>query len=145
MNQKNLEQMIVVISIQITLAYLWILASIPKFFDAAYAQGFETSFGNTFLAAMPGGMLLQVYLIGILELLAGVLALVSIARLEFISNTFVWLRRSLAVGAVVFTILGFGLRLIQDFAGSANIFYYFVGIVILFLFVRKLERTPTLI
>jgi hypothetical protein len=53
---------------------------------------------------------------------------------------FFWFRWCLALSAFCFTVLGFGLRVIRDFQGSANLFFY-SGVVLLgFLLLEKLEN-----
>ncbi len=137
---KQIEMKLIIISIQLTLAYLWILAALPKLSDAAYIANFEKRFAESFLATLPGGMAPQIYFLGILELIAGILALVSLVRLEFLSGSFTWLQRCLALSAFTFAALGFGLRVIQDYAGSANIFFYLAGTVVFYLLTLKLSR-----
>lgn len=137
---KNLETKLVIISIQIALAYIWLLAAWPKLFDSSYAAGFEQKFAGSFLAAMPGGMQAQVYLLGILELAAGALALISLLKLEFHGRSLIWLRRCLGVSALTFCALGFGLAVVADHAGKASIFFYLSGIVVAYVFTSVAVR-----
>lgn len=137
---KNIETKIMVLSLQLTLGILWILAAIPKLTNAGYRESYNESFANTFLPSIPGGMLLQVYFIGVLELITAILAIVSLMHFEAIKENYIWLHRCLAMSAVTFTILGFGLRLKQDFAGSANIFFYLAGIFVFSIFLRQIQN-----
>lgn len=134
---QNIEKKVMILSVQLTLVYLWFLAAWPKLSDAGYMENFEKRFAESFLAALPGGMAPQVYFLGVLELAAGLLALVSLVKLEFLSNSYVWLQRCLALSALTFTALGFGLRVIRDHAGSGNIFFYLAGIVVFYLMTMK--------
>ncbi len=124
-----------------TLAYLWILSAWPKLTNAEYIQSFEKQFASTFFASLPGGMSPQVYFLGVLELSAGILALLSIVRCEWNLKSFWWLNFCLGLSTVTFVFLGFGLRVLNDFNGSANIFFYLSGTVLFSLYVNSL--TPT--
>jgi polysaccharide pyruvyl transferase WcaK-like protein len=79
------------------------------------------------------------YFIGALELLAFGLVVVSIVKREFIKMNFLWFRWALALSAFCFAILGFGLRVIRDFQGSANLFFYMGVILVAYLLLEKFE------
>jgi hypothetical protein len=131
----------IILSIQLTLAYLWILSAWPKLTSDEYIQSFEKQFANTFFAALPGGMTPQVYFLGLIELAAGILALISIVSCEWNLKSFRWLSLCLALSALTFVFLGFGLRILNNFDGSANIFFYLTGIVVFSFYVGRIEST----
>lgn len=90
---------------------------------------FISQFTNTFLAKIPGGLRLSYWLIATLEALLAVCFLVAIFDQMF-------LQYALLGSLFLFGILLFGLRLISDFQGSANMFTYF-GTTLLCLFLTQ--------
>ena len=128
-----------ILSIQLTLAYLWVLSGWPKLTNHEYIQSFEKQFASTFFADLPGGMLPQVYFLGVLELAAGALGLLSIFRGEWNLKSFWWLKICLGLSALTFVFLGFGLRVLNNYDGTANIFFYLSGTVLFSLYVGWIE------
>ncbi len=105
--------------------YTWIITGASKLFGAGVGESFKTDFGSTFLASFPG-LTVTYYQIAVFELIAGVLFLVSLAKLEFLpkrAKTF--LELGLFMSMVNFAMLGFGLRLIGRNDGAASLFFYF--------------------
>ncbi len=133
-------KVLMVLAIQLSMALLWFFAGWPKFFDQSYIASFEKGFANTFLPNLPGGMRLQVYFIGLIEMIAGILVVVSMVKREFISFEFRWMNLAFAVSAFCFLVLSFGLRLNNDFAGSANIFFYLGATAVFYILFNQFEK-----
>lgn len=96
-------------------------------------------FGETFLAQFPG-MWVSFFSIAAGEALAALLALVAVVRLEFLPGR----DRSFTLATIVLSLLlfvqlGFGLRLVGDNAGAANLFFYFGATLVALHFVRSEE------
>lgn len=105
--------------------YTWIITGFSKLFGPGVAPSFQEKFGETFLAAVPG-LTIAFYQIAIFEVIAGVLFLVSLFRLEFLlERPKAFLGWGLWMSMVNFAMLGFGLRLIGEHDGAANLFFYF--------------------
>jgi hypothetical protein len=136
---KNFEDKLMVLAIQIIMTYTWVLSGWPKLTDSGYRENFEKRFIESFLATLPGGISPQVFFLGTLQLLAAILFVVSIFKLEFRGGGYTWIKRGLATSALIFVFLGFGLRVIKDFQGFANIFFYLSGVVVFYVFVERLS------
>ena len=95
-------------------------AAWDKFKSGKTPDWFIKQFENTFIAKMPGGTALGYWKIATLEAvltLAFLASLVLPALLPF----------ALVSSLFMFGFLLFGLRLINDFQGSANMFIYFTA------------------
>ena len=97
-------------------------------------------FANTFIDTIFGTSLM-VYLLGIMEVLAVIFLIPSLAKLEFLHDKpKVWLKAALFTTLVTFVSLGFGLRLIRNHNGAANLFYYFGVTFFFYCWLVYLER-----
>lgn len=86
---------------------------------------YVTMFKDSFVAALPGGTPLVIYALGILELAVPVLLLISLLKGEFRQSAAkTWLSYTLVLSIFTFTILCFGLAILFNFAGSANLVFY---------------------
>lgn len=84
-------------------------------------------FSDTFLARLPGGIPPFIYMLGLFELLVAILVLLSIAKLEFLpGRTKTFLSSSLAIGALTFIMLAFGLSILLAYPGATNLIFYAV-------------------
>ena len=105
----------------------WIIPAYNKLTGPGVPEGFRERFANTFLAQVPG-IPASFYLIAILEAVAGLLAVASLLRLEFLpERPAPILRWLLLLSILIFVKLGFGLRLSGDNAGAASLFTYTAG------------------
>jgi hypothetical protein len=87
---------------------------------------FQKQFGETFLNAFPGALSLNFYLIAVMELTITLGFFVSLFRKEFLpGRKKCVLQAMLLLAQLNFVILGFGLRIVHDFQGAANLFFYF--------------------
>jgi uncharacterized membrane protein YphA (DoxX/SURF4 family) len=134
---KKLTSVVAILSIQLTLIYMWVLAGVVKFIDPDYQANFPKRFEGTLLESLPGGVPVQMYTIGLIELVAALLAAIGLLRLEALRGSARWTQLSLAVSALTFAMLGFGLRLIKDFAGSANIYFYLAGTIVFMIYIDR--------
>jgi hypothetical protein len=86
---------------------------------------FDGKFGKTFLATFPG-LTASFWLLALAETLAFALALVALARGEFLGRRPpTWLSVMLMWSLFVFVQLGFGQWLTGEFNGTAQLFAYF--------------------
>lgn len=122
------------------LGVTWIIPALNKLSAGGVPGGFAERFGGTFLASFPG-IPASFYSIALLEAVAGLLAAASIAVGEFRRDQPARLLAAATVlSAFVFVQLGFGLRLIGDNDGAANLFFYTVGAFVILGVLRRLER-----
>lgn len=129
-----------VLAIQLLMLATFVLAAIAKWEPGTIPDGFIDQFGSTWLASLPGGLFLPYYTIAVTETLAAVLFIVSLVRMEFLKGrdkTF--LKVGLVLALFIFVILGFGLRLTDQFSGAANLFFYF-GATLLCLYIVEREE-----
>jgi hypothetical protein len=110
--------------IYVLFLYTWLMTGLGKFMSGGVPDFFIQKFGETFLAQVPG-LTVAYYQIAFFELAAGLVFLISLLKLEFLpgrDKSFLLL--GLFLSQVTFAMLGFGLRLTQDHAGAASIFFY---------------------
>jgi hypothetical protein len=119
---------------------MWLLAGWPKLFDAEYASKFVTRFEGSFFMSLPGGMGPQIFFLGVLELVAAALIVASLFRREFLNFNFKWMNWALAISSITFVVLGFGLRVINDFNGFANIFFYLGATIVFYNFINYISK-----
>lgn len=119
------------------------LASLRKWETGGVPDGFREQFGESWLAILPGELLLPYYTIALLETLILILFLVSFLRFEWqVSNDKTFLKYGLVLSLFTFVILAYGLRLTGQFQGTANAFFYF-GCTLIALYIT--ERSQPLI
>ena len=97
-------------------------ASLSKLIAREVPEWFRDQFAKTWLGKLP--IAPMYWSIAVLELGVAVLAVISLATLEFNSMETLFLELSLLLATLVFAMLGVGLRVSMDFAGSANAFFY---------------------
>lgn len=130
MNHDCIARCLTVGAIYAVYGLTFALAGGFKFRDKVVPDWFKAQFGNTFVAKIPG-LTIAYWKIAFLEILVPCLLIVSLVRTEFLpgSNP-CFLQLAVALASVIFTMLGFGLRLVNDFQGAANSFFYFTGTLI---------------
>lgn len=125
MELHSLPHCITLFAIYFIFGATFTLAGGLKVLERSVPGWFNDQFSKTFLKNVPG-IPVAYWSIAILECAVPVLLLISIAKLEFMPGQIpVFLEIAIAVSAVVFGVLGFGLRLVNDFTGTANAFFYF--------------------
>ena len=137
---EQVSRTLVLFSMQVTLIAMWLLAAWPKLTDPQYALRFGERFQGTWLAGLPGGVGLQMTGIGILEVVAALVAVASLVRLEALRGSLVFFRLSLGVAALTFCALSFGLRVIGDHQGAASLFFYLGATMIAYVLSFRLEE-----
>jgi hypothetical protein len=113
--------------------YTFWLAAYEKFFDRHRTiPHYESMFASSIIGRL-GATNALITFMGVLEFAAvGILA-VSLARREFLAGRQApLLKLGLWLSATIFAMLGFGLRLIGNHAGTANQYYY-LGVTVGFL------------
>lgn len=102
------------------------LAALNKWIPLGIPDGFISDFGHTWMGTLPGGLFMAYYTIAITETLAVVFFALSLFKREFLpQNSKRWLLTGLLLSLFIFVILAYGLRLIGNFGGTANTFFYF--------------------
>lgn len=101
-------------------------AAFDKWRTLSTPEWFVKQFANTIIAKLPGGAAAGYWFIASLEVILAVCFVLAIFN-------FLFLPYALVGSLFLFGILLFGLRLISDFQGSANMFTYF-GATLLSLF-----------
>lgn len=129
------------IAVQLLYIMTFGLTSYTKWTAAGVPQNFIDRFSNTVLAVLPGGTFISFYTIAIAETFALVLFLISVFKMEWLSESRkIYLESGLVLSLFIYLILGFGLRLAGEHGGAANLFFYF-GITLVVLYV--VEKTKT--
>lgn len=129
------------LAIQLLIAVTFGLAAMGKWFPPGIPDHFKSQFGDTWLASLPGELFIAYYSIAVLEAIAFFLAMASIFKLEWISeNRKTLLKACLVTSLFIFVILAYGLRLIGEFQGTANAFFYFGTTLVALFIVEREER-----
>lgn len=130
------------LAIQLLIAVTFGLAAIAKWFPPGIPEHFKNQFGDTWLASLPGDLFLPFYTIAVLEAAAFLLAVASIVKLEWLSeNSKTLLKACLVVSLFIFVILAYGLRLVGEFQGTANAFFYFGATLVALFLVEREDRS----
>ncbi|CDO31770.1 hypothetical protein [Mycolicibacterium porcinum] len=130
---NKLLDVLALLPIYAVIIYTFWLPGYEKLFDRDrtvpyYAGVFEDSILNRLNLTN-----ILITSMGVLELVIVVVAVVSLVRREFVPGASLpFFKLALFLSATAFAMLGFGLRLIQNHAGTANQFYYF-GFAVFFL------------
>ena len=103
-----------------------ILRARSRIFDSAAVMGnYERMFVGSFLAALPGGVVPFVYILGVMELIAALLLLANSFGAEFLpSRKKTFLKLSLFVTPTAFILLSFGLNIIINYPGATQLVIY---------------------
>jgi hypothetical protein len=125
------------LAINLMFLIIWGFAGIGKIMSGMPGY-FPEKFGPTFMAKFPG-LAASFWILAIAELIGFALALVALARLEFLKEP-LWLARMLTWSLFVFLMLAFGQWLTNEFTGTFQQFCYFTG-TLLALFIAKSTST----
>ena len=124
------------LAINLLFISVWGFAAISKLMNGMPSY-FPGKFGKTFLASFPG-LKATFWLLALSELLALTLAVVALARAEFLERKPVTvLPAMLAWSLFVFVQLGFGQWLTNEFNGAFQQFAYFSGTLLALHFVAS--------
>jgi hypothetical protein len=127
------------LAINLMFLIIWGFAGIGKIMSGMPAY-FPDKFGPTFMAKFPG-LAATFWMLAIAEFIGFALALVALARLEFLKEP-LWLARMLTWSLFVFLMLAFGQWLTNEFTGTFQQFCYFTG-TLLALYITKSTSTTT--
>jgi hypothetical protein len=131
MKKTSLLAKVWLLPIYILFIYTWFLTGLGKLMGGQVPEGFTKRFEETFLSTFPG-IPVAFYQIALMEVAAGILFVVSLAKMEFLPGRkrtfFNW---AIWMSLLTFAVLGFGLRLVRDNDGAANIFFYMGATVVL--------------
>ena len=120
---------------------IWGFAAIGKVMNGM-PSWFPGKFGKTFFGTFPG-LTATFWLLALSELLALILAVAALARLEFLERKpAAFLPAMLAWSLFVFVQLGFGQWLTNEFNGAFQQFMYFSGTLLALQFVMKATAKP---
>lgn len=95
-------------------------AAYEKWKSLQTPEWFIKQFSNTFISKMPGGASAGYWFVAIFELVLTMTFVLSLFNLSLLPI-------ALTGALFIFGILLFGLRIINDFQGSANMFTYFAA------------------
>lgn len=126
------------------LGYTMGLPGYLKIFEHDRVIGNYTQmFQDTFIHQFPGTSFMM-YVIGVMEILVPVLLLVSIVKKEFlVGYAKTWLLAANILTLVTYAVLGFGMRFIENHPGAANLYFYFMLTLIVYLWIQKVEKEET--
>jgi hypothetical protein len=124
MKLNDLIAKVWLLPIYVLLIYTWLITGLGKALGDGVPESFVQRFSPTFLAQFPG-IPAAYYQIAFFEIVAGLLFLASLIKGEFLpgvrKNIFYL---GILLSQITFAMLGFGLRLVSDHSGAANIFFY---------------------
>lgn len=128
------------LAINLLFIMMWGFAGVGKLMKGM-PSWFESKFGSTILAKVPG-LTISFWLLTASELLALLLAVIALLRGEFVGRFRpTWLSAMLVWSLFVFVQLSFGQWLTADSIGGFQTFAYF-GLTLLTLHFVKLDMTP---
>jgi hypothetical protein len=115
------------------------------FNNPAVSPHYKKMFSNSLIAHMPGGTAAMIQLIGILELAVALLILISLLKGEFkLYESKKYLRRALLLAIVTFSMLCFGLLVINNYQAAFNSVFYAVFTFLLLLLTHRWSRKEAL-
>ncbi len=124
------------LAINLLFVMLWGFAGIGKLVDGI-PPWFGDKFGQTFFASFPG-LTAVFWMLAISELLALLLAVTALLRLEFLrQSSATYLAVALVWSLFVFLQLGFGQWLTGESSGAFQQFMYFSGTLLALHFVKQ--------
>jgi hypothetical protein len=132
---------VAVLPIYCVIIYTFWLPGYEKLFDRERTIPYYTDVFDTSILGRLGLTNMLITAMGVLELCIVAAAAVSLFRREFLpARPAPILKVALFLSASTFAMLGFGLRLIQNHAGTANQFYYFACAVFFLVLVQHREN-----
>ncbi len=140
MTAARILERVRLIPIYLLFLYTWFLTGFGKLLGSGVPESFANDFGGTFLASFPG-LTVAFYQIALLEVGAGLLFVVSLLKGEFLPNRErPFLQLGLSASLLTFAVLGFGMRLINNHAGAASLFFYFGAVAAIWALVELLGK-----
>ena len=134
MNMQKFFNHVILIPIYIVEIYTWLMAGGEKILGPV-PENFSKAFGGTFLSVFPG-LTITYYQIAIMEIFTALLFMASLMRCEFFNgqprpllNWGMWL------ATLNFAMLGFGMRLVGNYQGAADLFFYLGANLVIWIFI----------
>ncbi|WP_343560697.1 hypothetical protein [Sphingobacterium sp.] len=108
------------------LLYTMGLPGYVKLFNAAAViPRYERMFKDSFIAQLPGGTSFMILIMGVFELLVTLLLLASLLKAEFkVDKSKPILNLALLLAIITFSMLCFGLMVINNYQGAINLVFY---------------------
>lgn len=129
------------IAVQLLYIMTFGMTSYSKWIEEGVPQHFVDRFSDTVLSILPGGMFFSFYTVAIAETFALALFLISVFKMEWLSESRkIYLESGLVLSLFIFLILGFGLRLAGEYGGAADLFFYF-GVTLIALYIVEKSKT----
>jgi hypothetical protein len=137
MTLENIPSTLILIAIYFIYGTTFTLAGGLKVLEKGVPAWFTDQFSKTFLKTFPG-INIAYWSIALMECAVPVLLVISLVRTEFLpGQSPLFLQMAVALSAIIFGVLGFGLRLVNDFAGAANSFFYFGAALITHIYLKS--------
>lgn len=132
---RNIQWLPIIFLLFYTMAF----PGYQKIFNSEVVMGkYVAMFSNSFLAQLPGGIPPFIYLLGICELISGILALIAVVKGEFLPNrNKLFLRLALFVTVLTFFQLSIGLFVLVNISGAVNLLLYAIFSAILFYLIEE--------
>lgn len=132
---RNIQWLPIIFLLFYTMAF----PGYQKIFNSEVVMGkYVAMFSNSFLAQLPGGIPPFIYLLGICELISGILALIAIVKGEFLTGkSKVFLRLAILVTVLTFFQLSIGLFVLVNISGAVNLLLYAIFSAILFYLIEE--------
>lgn len=136
---KSIPQYLVMAAIYFAYLSTFLTVSIQKIQSGA-PEWFLKQFNGTFIEKLPGGAKAGFWMITFLETSVAILLCLALLNREWhLGEPMVWLPIAISLSAFTFAVLGFGLRISNDFQGASNLFSYFgVSLIVLLILNSKL-------
>lgn len=127
-SHHNIFEKIKLLPIFLTMFYTMGQPGYNKLFNTSEVMGgYVNMFKDTFLAQLPGGIPLFIYILGVFELAVAVLILCSLLKREFLpeyDKTIFDI--AMLVTITTFIMLAFGLNILMNYPGTTNLVFYAV-------------------
>ncbi len=100
---------------------------------------FLKQFNGTIIEKLPGGAKFGFWFITILETSVSIFLILALFNGEWTLTKahLFWLPLGISVAALTFSLLGFGLRISNDFQGASNLFSYFGASIVVLIFLQS--------
>lgn len=108
-------------------------------------ERYVNMFRDSFIAQLPGGTSLMIYVLGALELAIPALLIISLVKGEFrLTAGKTWFNYALVLSMFTFGMLCFGLAVLFNFAGSANLVFYPIFTLLALVSINQLTQQAAL-
>lgn len=138
--------MVLLLPLYAVLLYTMGIPGWAKIFGGSQViERYVNMFRDSFIAQLPGGTTLMIYVLGVLELAIPVLLIISLLKGEFrLTAGKTWFNYALVLSIFTFGMLCFGLAVLFNFAGSANLVFYPIFTLLALVSINQLTQQATL-